>query len=44
MNKAVSIAKLRPVIDRKFDFADALKAYEYFASQAHVGKVVITRG
>ncbi|MBI1190395.1 MAG: zinc-binding dehydrogenase [Tepidisphaera sp.] len=43
MNRAISVARLRPVIDRKFAFADAIKAYEYFASQAHVGKVVITR-
>lgn len=43
MNRAISTSKLRPVIDRRFDFADSLKAYEYFASQAHVGKVVVTR-
>jgi NADPH:quinone reductase-like Zn-dependent oxidoreductase len=33
---------IRPVIDRAFEFADARQAYGHLASQAHVGKVVIT--
>ncbi|MCM2371985.1 zinc-dependent alcohol dehydrogenase family protein [Aporhodopirellula aestuarii] len=32
---------IKPVIDRSFSFADSIAAYEYFASQKHVGKVVI---
>jgi len=34
-------AKLKPVIDRVFDFADAPVAYRYLASAKHFGKVVI---
>ncbi|RDB18554.1 hypothetical protein Hypma_000309 [Hypsizygus marmoreus] len=33
--------KTRPVIDKVFFFEEAKHAYEYLASQAHVGKVVI---
>lgn len=33
--------KIRPVVDKVFAFKDAIKAYEYIESQAHVGKVVI---
>ncbi|EEB91146.1 hypothetical protein MPER_10541 [Moniliophthora perniciosa FA553] len=31
----------RPVVDKVFPFDDAIKAYAYLESQAHVGKVVI---
>lgn len=31
----------RPVIDKVFDFEDAVEAYKYLASWQHVGKVVI---
>ena len=31
----------KPVVDKVFAFKDAVKAYEYLESQAHVGKVVI---
>jgi NADPH:quinone reductase-like Zn-dependent oxidoreductase len=41
MNRALEVAKLEPVIDRVFDFAEARKAYEYLASGKHFGKVVI---
>jgi NADPH:quinone reductase-like Zn-dependent oxidoreductase len=41
MNQAISIAKLRPIIDRTFDFADARAALEYLESGAHFGKVTI---
>lgn len=41
MNRAISAAKIRPVIDRVFDFAEAPAAFDYFAQAAHVGKVVI---
>ncbi len=41
MNAAISEAKTKPVIDRVFDFKDARAAYEYQASPALFGKVVI---
>jgi len=41
MNRAVSLAKLRPVIDRVFPFGDAKQAYAYHASGGHFGKIVI---
>jgi len=41
MNRAIEAAKLKPVIDRVFDFADAPVAYRYLASAKHFGKVVI---
>ena len=41
MNRAIEVAKLKPVIDRVFDFDDARAAYEYLASGKHFGKVVI---
>jgi len=41
MNRAIEVAKLKPVIDRVFDFTAARSAYEYLASGQHFGKVVI---
>lgn len=41
MNRSVSHAGLRPVVDRVFDFEDAPSAYRYLRSGNHVGKVVI---
>jgi NADPH:quinone reductase-like Zn-dependent oxidoreductase len=41
MNRAIEVAKLKPVIDRVFDFGDARAAYEYLATGQHFGKVVI---
>ncbi|HTE16060.1 MAG TPA: NAD(P)-dependent alcohol dehydrogenase [Burkholderiales bacterium] len=41
MNRAIEVAKLKPVIDRVFDFNDARAAYEYLATGKHFGKVVI---
>ncbi|KAH7869755.1 uncharacterized protein C8R40DRAFT_1176461 [Lentinula edodes] len=43
MNRLLSLHPevTRPVIDKVFLFEEALKAYEYLESQAHVGKVVI---
>ncbi|MEM7808675.1 MAG: NAD(P)-dependent alcohol dehydrogenase, partial [Planctomycetota bacterium] len=41
MNRAVAGHQIKPVIDRVFDFGEAKEAYTYFASQKHVGKVVI---
>ncbi len=44
MNRAISAASLKPVIGRVFSFEDAPAAYEYMATGAHVGKIVIARG
>ena len=41
MNRAISANKLEPIVDRVFDFADALDAYRYLKSGDHFGKVVI---
>jgi len=41
MNRAIARAKLKPVIDRVFDFGEARAAYDYMASRAHFGKIVI---
>jgi len=41
MNRAVSQARLKPIIDRQFEFGDARAAYDYLASRAHFGKIVI---
>lgn len=41
MNRAVALAKLRPVIDRVFPFDRAVEAYKHLESGSHFGKVVI---
>ena len=41
MNRAVSLARLRPPIDRVFPFAEAKQAYAYQATGGHFGKIVI---
>jgi NADPH:quinone reductase-like Zn-dependent oxidoreductase len=43
MNRAIVVHALRPVIDTRYSFADALSAYRAFESQRHVGKIVIVR-
>jgi NADPH:quinone reductase-like Zn-dependent oxidoreductase len=43
MNRAISLARLTPIVDRVFPFADAAEAYRYMESGAHFGKVVIAR-
>jgi NADPH:quinone reductase-like Zn-dependent oxidoreductase len=37
----LNTTKIKPVIDRIFDFPDAPAAYEYMQSGAHFGKIVI---
>ncbi|MEV4157908.1 NAD(P)-dependent alcohol dehydrogenase [Nocardia salmonicida] len=44
MNRAITEHRLRPVIDREFDFDDAVEAYDYLRSGAAFGKVVIAVG
>lgn len=41
MNRLLEARQIRPVIDKVFAFDQAKQAYEYLASQRHVGKVVI---
>jgi NADPH:quinone reductase-like Zn-dependent oxidoreductase len=38
----LNTTKIRPVIDRVFNFEEAREAYEYMQSGAHFGKVVIS--
>jgi NADPH:quinone reductase-like Zn-dependent oxidoreductase len=42
MNRAISLHRLKPVIDRTFAFDQTPAAYRYQESGAHFGKVVIT--
>ena len=41
MNRAITVHRVKPVIDRVFDFEDAPAAYEHLKSGKHFGKVVI---
>jgi NADPH:quinone reductase-like Zn-dependent oxidoreductase len=42
MNKAIDVAKLKPVIDRVFPFEEARGAYAHQQSGRHFGKIVIS--
>jgi NADPH:quinone reductase-like Zn-dependent oxidoreductase len=41
MNRAIAFNELRPVIDRVFEFDDAVAALKHMESGSHFGKVVI---
>jgi NADPH:quinone reductase-like Zn-dependent oxidoreductase len=41
MNRAMSINKMVPVIDRVFPFTEAAQAYQYQRAGGHFGKIVI---
>jgi NADPH:quinone reductase-like Zn-dependent oxidoreductase len=41
MNRAIAAHKLKPVIDRVFDFTQAPEAYAWMRSGAHFGKIVV---
>ena len=41
MNRFLDETKVKPVIDREFDFDDAVNAFKYLESGSHFGKVVI---
>ncbi len=41
LNRAVSLSKLKPVIDRVFDFEEAPAALAHMQSGAHFGKIVV---
>ena len=44
MNRAIALAKLKPVVDRVFPFDQAPEAYKHLESGSHFGKVVIKVG
>jgi NADPH:quinone reductase-like Zn-dependent oxidoreductase len=44
MNRAVSLHRLRPIVDRVFPFEQAPEALRYMESGAHFGKIVIRVG
>lgn len=41
MNKAISVNKLKPVIDRVFEFDQAREALKHMESASHFGKIVV---
>jgi NADPH:quinone reductase-like Zn-dependent oxidoreductase len=41
MNRAITVNRLSPVIDRVFDFDEAITAFKHMESGAHFGKVVV---
>jgi NADPH:quinone reductase-like Zn-dependent oxidoreductase len=41
MNQAITVNQMRPVIDRIFEFDQAVEALKYMESGAHFGKVVV---
>ena len=41
MNRAIEAVRLRPVIDRIFEFEEAPQALRYMESGAHFGKIVV---
>jgi NADPH:quinone reductase-like Zn-dependent oxidoreductase len=44
MNRAISLHRLKPVIDRVFPFSGAVDAFRYYEAGRNFGKVVITPG
>ncbi len=41
MNQAISVNRLKPVIDRVFSFDEAVDAFRYYESGQSFGKVII---
>jgi NADPH:quinone reductase-like Zn-dependent oxidoreductase len=41
MNKAIDGNRLKPVIDRTFEFNEVSQALKYMESGAHFGKIVV---
>jgi NADPH:quinone reductase-like Zn-dependent oxidoreductase len=41
LNRAVSLHRLRPIVDRVFSFTEARAAIEHLAGQSHFGKLVL---
>ena len=44
MNTALLVTKIKPIIDRVFDFGDAPEALRYLQSAGHFGKIVVRVG
>jgi NADPH:quinone reductase-like Zn-dependent oxidoreductase len=44
MNRAITVNRLRPVIDRLFPFEEAKAAYRYYQEAQPFGKVIISQG
>lgn len=44
MNKAISVNKLKPVIDRVFEFGQVKEALQHMQGASHFGKIVIKLG
>jgi NADPH:quinone reductase-like Zn-dependent oxidoreductase len=44
LNRALTVAAIHPIVDRVFPFDAVRDAYEYLASGAHFGKVVVRVG
>ena len=44
MNKAITVNRLEPVIDRVFPFEDAAAAFRYYEAGNSFGKVIISHG
>ena len=42
MNRGIEVAKLKPLVDRTFNFSDAQSAYHSMRANSHFGKLVIT--
>ena len=42
MNRAISAAGMKPIVDRTFAMAETKEAYSHLQSAAHFGKIVIT--
>ena len=42
MNRAMSINKMKPVVDKVFPFDEAIVAYKYQLQKKHFGKIVIS--
>jgi NADPH:quinone reductase-like Zn-dependent oxidoreductase len=41
MNRAITLHRLTPIVDRVFPFSEAVEAFRYMESGAHFGKVAI---
>ena len=41
MNRAIAAHRLRPVVDRSFEFTDARAAFHHMRGATHFGKVVV---
>jgi NADPH:quinone reductase-like Zn-dependent oxidoreductase len=42
MNKAITVNRLKPIVDRVFPFDDVIGAFRYYAAGENFGKIVIT--